>query len=88
MPRGPWIDHFGDNFLWSNATLTVLQRPVELFAYPNGDHNEAVAACVRRHYRAAVTASSGWIRRGADTHRLPRLAAPRGVLRLARRIYP
>ena len=21
MPRGPWIDHFGDNFLWSNATL-------------------------------------------------------------------
>jgi peptidoglycan/xylan/chitin deacetylase (PgdA/CDA1 family) len=65
-----------------------LQRPVELFAYPNGDHNDAVAACVRKHYRAAVTASSGWIRRGADTHRLPRLAAPQGVLRLARRIYP
>ena len=65
-----------------------LQRPVDLFAYPNGDHNDAVAACVRKHYRAAVTASSGWIRRGADNHRLPRLAAPRGVLRLARRIYP
>jgi peptidoglycan/xylan/chitin deacetylase (PgdA/CDA1 family) len=65
-----------------------LERPVDLFAYPNGDHNEAVAACVRKHYRAAVTASFGWIRRGADTHRLPRLGAPRGVLRLARRIYP
>jgi len=24
MPtRGPWIDHFGDNFLWSNATLII-----------------------------------------------------------------
>jgi peptidoglycan/xylan/chitin deacetylase (PgdA/CDA1 family) len=65
-----------------------LQRPVELFAYPNGDHNAAVEACVRKHYRAAVTASRGWVCRGADTHRLPRLAAPRGVLRLARRIYP
>ena len=19
----PWIDHFGDNFLWSNATLII-----------------------------------------------------------------
>jgi alpha-beta hydrolase superfamily lysophospholipase len=23
LPRGPWIDHFGDNFLWSNATLVI-----------------------------------------------------------------
>jgi hypothetical protein len=23
MARGPWIDHFGDNFLWSNATLIL-----------------------------------------------------------------
>jgi alpha-beta hydrolase superfamily lysophospholipase len=23
MSRGPWIDHFGDNFLWSNATLIL-----------------------------------------------------------------
>ena len=23
MSRGPWIDHFGDNFLWSNATLII-----------------------------------------------------------------
>ena len=23
MNRGPWIDHFGDNFLWSNATLIL-----------------------------------------------------------------
>lgn len=65
-----------------------LQRPVELFAYPNGDAGSAVEACVRRHYRAAVVASRGPIRRGTDTLLLPRLSVPRGVLRLARRIYP
>jgi peptidoglycan/xylan/chitin deacetylase (PgdA/CDA1 family) len=65
-----------------------LQRPVELFAYPNGDHDAAVEACVRKHYRAAVTAARGWVRRGADAHRLPRLAAARSVLRLARRLFP
>jgi peptidoglycan/xylan/chitin deacetylase (PgdA/CDA1 family) len=65
-----------------------LQRPVELFAYPNGDYDAGVEACVRKHYRAAVTAARGWVRRGADAHQLPRLTAPRGVLRLARRLYP
>jgi len=65
-----------------------LQRPVEFFAYPDGGANPAVEACVRRHYRAAVTAQHGWVRRSADSVRLPRLTAPQGVLRLARRIYP
>ncbi len=64
-----------------------LERPVDTFAYPNGDLDSAAEACVRRHYRAAVIASGGWVRRGADAHRLPRVAAPTGVLRLARRIY-
>jgi len=27
------------------------------------------------------------VKRGVDLHRLPRIAAPRGVLQLARRIY-
>lgn len=70
------------------ALETGLQRPVDFFAYPNGDHNAAAEASVRRHYRAAVTVLRGWVRRGADAHRLPRLAAPSGVLRLARAIYP
>lgn len=65
-----------------------LQRPVDLFAYPNGDYDAATEACVRRHYRGAVTVEEGWVRRDADPLRLPRLAAPPGVLRLARRIYP
>ena len=33
------------------------QRPVEFFAYPNGDYDTRTEACVRRHYRGAVTAS-------------------------------
>jgi peptidoglycan/xylan/chitin deacetylase (PgdA/CDA1 family) len=65
-----------------------LQRTVEFFAYPNGDLDAAAAACVRKHYRAAVTAAAGPVRRGGDACRLPRLVAPRGVLRLARRIGP
>jgi peptidoglycan/xylan/chitin deacetylase (PgdA/CDA1 family) len=64
-----------------------LQRPVDTFAYPNGDVDPAAEECVRRHYRAAVRADGGWVRRGADAQRLPRLAAPTSVLRLARRIY-
>ena len=64
----------------------ALERPVDAFAYPNGDLDPEAEACVRRHYRAAVLDSGGWVRRGADAHRLPRLAAPTGVLRLARRI--
>ena len=64
-----------------------LERPVDLFAYPNGDHNAATDACVRKHYRAAVTTSLGWVRGGGAAHRLPRRVAPTGVLRLARKIY-
>jgi peptidoglycan/xylan/chitin deacetylase (PgdA/CDA1 family) len=64
-----------------------LQRPVDTFAYPNGDVDPAAEACVRRHYRSALRATGGWVRRGADALCLPRLPAPPGVLRLARRIY-
>jgi peptidoglycan/xylan/chitin deacetylase (PgdA/CDA1 family) len=66
---------------------SALQRPVDTFAYPNGDVNPAAEECVRRHYRAAVRADGGWVRRGAEAQRLPRLVAPGSVLRLARRIY-
>jgi peptidoglycan/xylan/chitin deacetylase (PgdA/CDA1 family) len=64
-----------------------LQRPVDFFAYPNGDYDSATEACVRRHYRAALTVEERRVPRDADPLRLPRLAAPPGVLRLARRIY-
>jgi peptidoglycan/xylan/chitin deacetylase (PgdA/CDA1 family) len=60
-----------------------LQRPVELFAYPNGDQNAAVRACTRKHYRSAVTASSSEVKRDCDRHLLPREATPPGAMRLA-----
>lgn len=63
-----------------------LQRPVDIFAYPNGDLDAQADACVRKHYRAALRADGGWVRGGADALRLPRLPAPPGVLRLARRM--
>jgi peptidoglycan/xylan/chitin deacetylase (PgdA/CDA1 family) len=65
----------------------TLERPVDTFAYPNGDLDAASDTCVRKHYRVAVTTANGWVARGADAHRLPRLAGPSSVLKLARRIY-
>jgi len=64
-----------------------LERPVDTFAYPNGDLDSAADACVRRHYRVALRANGGWVKRGVDPYRLPRIAAPSGVLKLARRMY-
>ena len=64
-----------------------LERPIEYFAYPNGDLDAVSEAAVRRYYRGAVTAEHGLVRRGTDEQLLPRLVAPQGVLRLARRLY-
>jgi peptidoglycan/xylan/chitin deacetylase (PgdA/CDA1 family) len=61
-----------------------LQRPVELFAYPNGAQDVDVLACVRRHYRGAVLADSHPVSPAPDPHLMPRDCPPEGVLRLAR----
>jgi peptidoglycan/xylan/chitin deacetylase (PgdA/CDA1 family) len=63
-----------------------LQRPVELFAYPNGSQNPQVYGCARRHYRAAVLASPDRVSPNPDPHLMPRDCAPEGVLRLARNL--
>ncbi len=60
-----------------------LQRTVDLFAYPNGDQNPSVHACVRRHYRGAVTTEPEWAGSGCDPHLIPRASAPESPLRLA-----
>ena len=64
------------------AAETRLQRAVDLFAYPNGDQNERVLGCVRKHYRAAVTTVQTWVQHGCDLYLLPRVDAPRGAIRL------
>lgn len=65
-----------------------LGRSAELFCYPNGDVDPLAREAVRRHYRAAVTTQRGAVGPGCDRFRLPRWAAPRGLLRLAARIAP
>jgi peptidoglycan/xylan/chitin deacetylase (PgdA/CDA1 family) len=60
-----------------------LQRTVDLFAYPNGEHSPAVHACARRHYRGAVTTAADWAAAGCDPHLIPRASAPPSPLRLA-----
>jgi peptidoglycan/xylan/chitin deacetylase (PgdA/CDA1 family) len=60
-----------------------LGRAVEFFAYPNSEPSALALDCVRRHYAAAVACAPGWVRPACDPHLLPRIAAPRGGLRLA-----
>jgi peptidoglycan/xylan/chitin deacetylase (PgdA/CDA1 family) len=68
----------------SRRTLEArLDRPVNLFAYPNGDHSAAVRDSVRRHYRAAVSVEEGWVGPLCDPHLLPRVSAPSSALKLA-----
>ena len=60
-----------------------LDRPAELFSYPNRDFDGRVLAVVRRHYRAAVVHRYGL---PADPQLLPSVNLPRGVLRLVRKV--
>jgi peptidoglycan/xylan/chitin deacetylase (PgdA/CDA1 family) len=62
---------------------TRLQRPVETFAYPNGNISAPVLDCVRKTYRAAVSTDKGQVAPGADPHMLPRINVPPSVLKLA-----
>ena len=65
-----------------------LGRRVELFCYPNGSVDARSLELARRSYRIAVTASPGAVAPRCDPLLLPRLAAPRGLLRLAWRVKP
>ena len=65
-----------------------LGREVELFCYPNGAADENILALARSTYRVAVTVAPGVVRPGTDPLLLPRLAAPRGLLRLAWQVHP
>ena len=65
-----------------------LGRPVELFCYPNGAVDSTALELARRSYRLAVTASPGGVQPDFDPLLLPRLSAPRGLLRLAWRVSP
>jgi peptidoglycan/xylan/chitin deacetylase (PgdA/CDA1 family) len=50
-----------------------LDRPVDLFSYPNGANNVTVVDSVRKHYRAAVTTRQDMVAAGDDLFVLPRI---------------
>ena len=60
-----------------------LGRAAEFFAYPDGEHHAAAREFVRAYYRAAFVCARQSVEPAVDRYLVPRLAAPRGVLRLA-----
>lgn len=64
-----------------------LQRPVELFCYPNGAHNPEVARLAAAHYRAACVTKAGFVRPGCNWHQLPRIGIAPNLAYLAWRLH-
>ncbi len=55
-----------------------LERPVELFCYPNGDLCPQAREAVFRHYRAAVTTCGGICAKNTDAMQMPRYGVHQG----------
>lgn len=60
-----------------------LGRAAEFFAYPDDEHHAAAREFVRAYYRAAFVCSRQCVEPGVEPYLMPRLALPRGALRLA-----
>ena len=55
-----------------------LEKPVELFCYPNGDLCPRAREAVSRHYSAAVTTQGGVCDRATDAVQMPRYGVHQG----------
>jgi peptidoglycan/xylan/chitin deacetylase (PgdA/CDA1 family) len=64
-----------------------LNRPVDLFCYPNGSTDDRVHAVVGRHYRAAVTTEYGFVKTGSDAHRVMRIPSSPHLALMAWRMH-
>ncbi|HEY9025300.1 MAG TPA: polysaccharide deacetylase family protein [Burkholderiaceae bacterium] len=64
-----------------------LGRPVDLFCYPNGSHDDRVYAKVSRSYRAAITTNYGLAQPSSDVHRLMRIPATPNLALMAWRMH-
>jgi len=66
-----------------------LQRPGDLFCYPNGSYDKRVYEVAKRTYRAAVTTESGVVnqKEGLDLHRLPRIPSADNAALTAWRLH-
>lgn len=75
---GIGVDAVRDEMARSRETLLALvDRPVDLFAYPNGKpgvdfDDDSVTAARQVGFRAAVTTTPGAAHRGSDLYQLPR----------------
>ena len=66
---------------------TALGRPVSYFCYPNGAASPPVAACVRKHFAAAVTTEIGPVLPGDDPCLLQRIPVATDAHLLAWRMH-
>ena len=57
-----------------NALESRLDRPCDLFCYPNGSNNAAVIGEVRKHYKAALCVDEGYVGPADDPYQLKRIA--------------
>jgi len=64
-----------------------LNRPIDLFCYPNGSHDPRARRLVADHYRAAVTTEDGFVRPGAQLEILPRIPFSFSASMLAWRLH-
>lgn len=64
-----------------------LDRPVELFCYPNGNNNTYVNECVKSTYRAAVTTNYGFVTNEDKLFSLSRIPACSDIQHLAWRMH-
>jgi peptidoglycan/xylan/chitin deacetylase (PgdA/CDA1 family) len=81
----PFLTHLSAEDQYEEITASrhvleeLLKRPVDLFSYPDGDHDVVVAERVRRAgYAAAVTCLRGRATAAHDPYRLPRKAISYG----------
>lgn len=89
-PMLPTLDEFAlhDEIAGSRMMLEEnLQRSVDLFSYPNGANDPAVADMARRHYRAAVTTRQSIVAEGDDCFLLPRIPAAGDRAAFTRRMH-
>lgn len=70
-----------------DALEQFLDKPVDLFCYPNGSQDRRVRDSTAKVYRAAVTTESGFVGEGEDLHHLPRFPVADDVALFAWRMH-
>src|SRR3954469_12796568 len=64
-----------------------LQRPVDIFCYPNGAYDDRCLRAARKNFRAALTTAAGFVNVGDDPYKLARIPGTCDAALLAWRLY-